>query len=159
MDRHPSAFDLPIRIAYIPPAWLPAFILISHVGAVFCTIYSGLPISIKFLLILPVLAGLVWSVRYYTRGSRAGAPSLIILDARDRWLFVDANARVKYLRLVMASIPLPGLILLRLVDRQARKYDFILTENTADKTTLRRLRVRLLIPKSGPDGDISGESG
>jgi hypothetical protein len=140
-------FDLPVRIDYVPPAWLLPFIYLTHSVAAVCLFPANLPWSIKIVLFLAALCSLRFHIGNFMRYTAISKPLQLLLDVANNWSVVVPDGKRIDASLQSASILQPGFVVLNLQDENNTKYVFFLTESNLDKQTLRRLRVRLLYPR------------
>ncbi len=146
MQTYVNGFLLPIRISYRPPAWLLPLIFAAHLLAIFCLYFTGISLLLRVMLLLLVSASLLARVLF--SHTSCHPPCQLILNAQDQWLLAESGNEPRRLYLLKFVILAPELVILLLKDNQRGKQLFILTGNNVDADTLRRLRVRLLFPKT-----------
>jgi hypothetical protein len=152
IDRNPiiSGFELPIRFSYREPGWLPLYYIMLHLGALLSIILTGLPMVVRILLILYIVFSLALWI-YTRRFKKAHNRGLqISLNVRNEWTLMDINLQSCTAKLVSARILHDRLIYIRLKSTTGKRYDLWLSRTCADESSLRRLRVRLLLPITTP---------
>lgn len=137
-----GAFELPIRITIYPSRWLSIALVFSHGGALLILIIVSLTLWIKLLFILAVALSFFYSFLKHIWQKSSSSIIELMLNEHDEWLLTRRDGQVLEPCLRSGAYVHPLLIVLPF--RQGRKFPtVILTPDTVDKDTLRRLRVRL----------------
>ena len=137
-----GAFDLPIRIKLLPSRWLAVTLAISHGGALIILLNVNLGLWIKLLLFVAVVLSFLHSFHVYIWQKSSYSIIELILNDRDEWLLIRRNGQVMEPTLRSEAFVHPMLVVLPF--RQGYHFaTIVLTPDTVDKETLRRLRVRL----------------
>lgn len=146
-DNRERGFELPIRIDYLPPKWLPGVNALLHIGAVLCVLPTSPDLYIKVLLISVIIASFAITEYRLYRQLSGFEPRQLILDADDRWyVAAPATDRIK-VSLISGGFLNPAFAVLRFADNNKKEYVFILSSSNVDGDALRRLRVRLRFKK------------
>jgi len=139
-----NGFLLPIRIGYRPPKWLVPLLFASHLLAIFCLYFTGVDLRLRILVLVAVMISLTVRVFFPVAARYQGC--LLALNADDRWFRVVAEQGPEELYLVQTVMLASEMIFLQFTDGRRDRHLFILTGENVDADTLRRLRVRLLLP-------------
>ena len=139
MSNH---FELPLRIDIKPSFWLASGLTGGHLGA--CLVLFGvkLPLAIKLLIAMAILASLLHTVRTYILQKNPHSPVQLLLDVMDEWHLTTANGETCEVTLRTGALVHPLLVVLPF--RHGMRFPVvILASDVIDADMLRRLRVRL----------------
>jgi len=141
-----SAFELPIRIYYRPPASLIYFLTISHVAGIICVFLAAVPALPEWVLCVSAAFSYCMYLRSYIHSRRH--PVYIVLQPNDEWLVIDPSGSGNP---VSRATTEPGafvhpLLTVMTLNIEGHRCAFILTSGNTDTEVLRRLRVRLRFP-------------
>ena len=131
-----------LQIDLQPSRYLFIFILGNHGGALLLLLIAPLSIWLKFMLPVAVLV----SLRHHCNRLRQGF-NYLRWDSSDQWWLRDQAGHEVAMQLLPGSYVHPLVLVLRF--RQGkRRYNLLLLPDSADRSLLRRLRVRLKQIKS-----------
>ncbi len=144
-----SGFELPLRLSLQPSNWVMAVIYLSHLGALFCTYYSNIPMLPMQMTCLIILSSLAyWHYRYIYQFKQT--PVELLLNDKDEWYISDKKSEMDLVLLLPESFVHTHLIVL--IFKQGKcKRSAILTFDNLSEATFRRLSVRLRFALSRPE--------
>lgn len=144
MQNH---FELPLFISVRPSPWLIVAIYFVHFGAIFALAASDLPLIIQFLLISGLLASLVRAHQLFISQKKPDSVVRLVLKQTGEWLLDLATGENVVATLRPMAFVHPMLVVMSFQSNQ-QTYRVILTPDTVDADTFRRLRVRLRFKNS-----------
>ena len=138
----PNNFELPLFIPVRPSCWLVAVFYTAHIGAILALFASNIPLVIQSLIMAGLLVSLFHGHCLYIIQKNPASPVQLVLNqAGEWWLILSSGNTVPVVLKPMAFVH-PLLVVLVFKDGSAA-YSVILTPDTVDPDTFRRLRVRL----------------
>jgi hypothetical protein len=139
MQNH---FELPLFITVRASPWLKVAVYFVHLGAILALTVSNIPLVIQFLIISGLLTSLVRTHQLYISQKDPHTAVRLVLKQTGEWLLgLAAGENIAVTLRPMAFVH-PMLVVMSFqADRQT--YRVILTPDTVDPDTFRRLRVRL----------------
>lgn len=149
MSKAGSAFEHPIRIECRPSLRVAALLAAVHLGALAAVMLAGIPAWLKVVGGALIAAVFIERARRTLREYFDPAPPLLQLNRRDEWHLLRADGSDR-LTPGSESFSHPSLIVLHLRDPAGASRFFVLAGDNAGRDDLRRLRVRLRFPISGP---------
>jgi hypothetical protein len=144
MQNH---FEWPLFLPVRPSSWLTAGLYLAHSGAILALVASSVPMAIQ----LPIIAGLLASLArvhrlFVSRTSPRSAVQLV-LNPADEWVVGLANGENVTATLKPMAFVHPLLVVMSF-QAVRQTYRIILTPDTVDPDSFRRLRVRLRFKSS-----------
>lgn len=150
-------FELPIVILPGTSRWYESWAIVMHSGATVLLLVSALPWAGKIFLLLPVLISYRWSNNRFCKQSHPTSITQVYCNDIDEWWLTTADGNVHEAILLYPCFVHARLVILGFKtgsEFRQRRY-VILTPETADPGSLRRLRVRLRLPSRAVPGKPS----
>jgi len=146
----PNHFELPLFIPVRPSAWFVAGFYTAHLGAGLALLTSNVPLVIQLLIITGLLASLIHGHSLYIIQKNPASPVQLVLNqAGEWWLSFTCGDTLPVVLKPMAFVH-PLLVVLTF-KAETGSYRVMLTPDTVDPDTFRRLRVRLRFRNSNED--------
>ena len=139
MTQGKGVFGQTIRLCYRPSRQVFTLFALMHSLALSSLLFTGIPVMPGLVLAVPIILGLCRTVQLY----RQEWGTQLVLDRDNNWLLAGTDGVTTPARLLPGSVVHPRLMVLRFRDENHRVRAFILTGETGDTDSLRRLRVRL----------------
>ena len=148
-------FELPVFILPEPSRWCKRWICMVHLGAVVLLLVSMLPWVWKTVLLLLVVLSYRSISGKYCQQSLPRSIVQVYCNEADEWWLTTADGNIMQARLLPPSFVHARLVILGFKTGPAwwQRCHVILTPETANPDTLRRLRVRLRLPLSSGTGN------
>lgn len=145
-----NRFELPLFISVKPSRWFIAVFYFAYAGAILALTASNLPLIIQILIIAGLLASLIHGHYLYINRKNPDSPVQLVLNQAGEWLLSLASGQTVPVVLKPMAFVHPLLVVLTF-KAETGSYRVILTPDTVDPDTFRRLRVRLRFRNSNED--------
>ena len=143
MGNRDSVFTLPLRITYRPPRLVFYIVMLSHLGALACVRVTSLPEPLQLSLAAVLVMHMSFAWFSCRRQRNTAQAPVLCLGSDGDWILVEADDEHR-IELCEAALVHRLLVVLRFRGQKGQRWDFVLNHENVDRTTLRRLRVRLI---------------
>jgi len=137
-----NPFELPLFIPVRPSPWFIALFYMAHLGAITVLFASNISLLVQLLITSGLVASLCHGHFMYINQGNPDSPVQLVLNQTGEWLLNFANGRTLPAVLKPAAFVHPLLVVLSF-KADTGICRVVLTPDTVDPDTFRRLRVRL----------------
>lgn len=142
-----NPFELPLVIPVRPSPWFIFLFYMAHLGAIPVLIASKVPLPFQILITGSLLASMYHGHNFYIKRNHPASLVQVVLNQTGEWLLNFANGRTMPAVLKPFAFVHPLLVVLSFKGEAGTSH-IILTPDTVDPDTFRRLRVRLRFKNS-----------
>ena len=140
-----NRFDVTLRIEPRPSRWLATLLLLTHGGAMAVIPPLALPVAVQLGLCAGIVVSLVRTLPTHALLRSGRAVVQLVWDADGHWTVARADGTVWDAELLPFSYVHTHLVVLNFrMGSPWRRRSVILTSDSVDPPTFRRLRARLL---------------
>lgn len=133
-----------LRISPDSARLYPGFLIAAHSLALIGSLASGLPVSVRAVLVIAVVGSGIFHLRR-VRLDRTGNRPLIIYGEQEGWSFqIGAGPRINA-ELLASSVATRWITILHFRTTESRSQSFLIPPDSVDSEDYRRLRMILKI--------------
>lgn len=136
-----SNFELPIRFVLMPSRIITATVCFMYIGAVVCVHFSGIPLSLKWIMSFILLFSLIYW--YYIAVYRLERkPVDLLLNDKNEWYMSNPQGEMDLAELLPGAFVHNMLLVLTLRQGKFNRHIILFVDNLS-RQTFRRLSTRL----------------
>ena len=142
-----SKFAIPLRFELRPSLMAASVLVIVHVGAIGSVFILPVPVLLKLIIVVLVLASL-WRTLNQVLLKQRAAIRQFVWGADADWTLIAGDGQAIAAKLLPSSYVQPWMTVLNFdVGQRFRSYSVVLLPDAIDPEMFRRLRVRLTLVK------------